>query len=266
MCLQEPVLAPVTPGAGQARKERFGQTVFSAGALAPRLSPLQATLDDAAAAGMQAMVPSKACSAPAQSAASHPPLGRQLQGPSMALSPGKAACLEAAVPGMVAGHGSGSQHSCRLPAGQDMAEQADCREHKEDELEGIKGAQGATAEARHGHREDEPHQSSHAADMQCSTESKRRLDATADAMEPDLVPDDDLPLTSLFCSAEAAPPLEHDSNRSSGRQETSKKPSTDSAASQPASQGSNQENRLLPADDALHRCGLLLQICCALPL
>lgn len=179
-----------------------------------------------------------------------------MQRASPALSPGKAAtsaCLEAAVPAMGDGHEGVSQHSSRLPAEQDMVAQADRRELKEIELEGTDGAQEATGEAKHGHRDVTCHQSSHAVDMHRPIEFEHRLDATATAMEPDLVPDDDLPLTSLFGSAEAAP-LEHHSHRSAGKPESCQRPSMDSAASQPASQESNQENQLPPASDALHRC------------
>jgi hypothetical protein len=57
--MQEPALAPVTPGAGQPHKERFGMPAGAAGATAQRRSPLQDALDHAAAEGMQGMLPAQ---------------------------------------------------------------------------------------------------------------------------------------------------------------------------------------------------------------
>ena len=57
--MQEPALAPVTPGAGQPHKERFGMPAAAAGAPARRRSPLQDALDHAAAEGMQGMLPAQ---------------------------------------------------------------------------------------------------------------------------------------------------------------------------------------------------------------
>ena len=224
MCLQEPVLAPVTPRAGQARKERFGGLYGRAGPLAHIRSPLQDVLDEAAAAGMQAMEVAEEDAAPAQQMPVHSPLKRHLQRPSLALSPGEAGSSEgpeAAAPAMLGDQQSVQQQGSQLP---------------EDIL----------AEAVREYRAEAPHHSGGGADAQGHVSIERQRDATAAAVEPELAPDDDLPLTSLF--ADGAP-HEHHSNRSTARPEGSQKPSAESAVSQQASQESNQENQE-PASDA----------------
>ena len=253
--MQEPALAPVTPGAGQAQKERFGKTYFSAGPLAQIRSPLQDALDDAAAAGMQAMLPAGEHAARAQPAPVQLPLMRRLQEPSLGQSAGEAAAsggLEAVAPVLSNDQYSVSKQSSQLTAGMGTAEHADQKGLGDDDMADANNNQEATAEAKEGQRDEVPHQSSHVADAACHIIIEGQLEATAATMEPDLAPVDDLPLTSLFGTAEAAA-LEQHSARSAERPEVSQRPSTASASSQPASQDSNQENQLPPADDALHR-------------
>ena len=267
MHVQEPALAPVTPGAGQAHNERFGKTYFSAGPLPEIRSPLQDALDDAAAAGMQAMLPAEERAAPAQLVPVQPPLMQQLLVPGLDVSARKPAAapegLALAVPATSEEPQSVSQKSSEAPVGQGAAEHAGQKEHGDVDMEGTSGNREAPAEVREGYNDEASHHNSQGIDAQRHITIEGQLEATAAAMEPDLVPDDDLPLTSLFGTAEAAA-LEQHSARSADRPEASQRPSTEPASLQPASQDSNQENHLPPPDDALQRYVRFPQTYCSL--
>ena len=250
--MQELVLAPVTPGAGHAHKERFKKLYTSA----QRRFPLQDALDDAAAAGMQAMLQAGEHAAPAQPAPMQSPPKRHLQRPSLALTCGEAAAsegLDAAASKMGDTQELNAQQNTLLPAAHGTVRSAGHRELEDVEMTGANSAQEAAAEVRKAHSSGAPQQSDHGAHAQCHITAERQVEATAIMMEPEQVLDDDLPLTSLFGSAEAAMLAQH-SDRSAGRPHASQRPSAESPASLPASQESNQENQLPPADEALHRC------------
>ena len=202
------------------------------------------------------MLQAKEHASPALPASAQSPLKGSLRQPSLALSCGEAAAsqgLDAAAPTMIDTQESIPQHSSQLPAAQGTMKSAGHRELEVTTMAGADNNQEASAEARIGPGGQAPQHRVHGADAQCYVTIEHQMEATAIATAPDQVPHDDLPLTSLFGSAEAAA-LEQHSHRSAGRPEASQRPSADSAASLPASQESNQENQLPPADDALHRC------------
>lgn len=218
-------------------------------------SPLQDALDNAAAEGMQEMLPCEEPAAPAQPVPVQSPLRHSLQQPSRALSPGKAAEAEspahASAPARLdKEQNTLFQQSSQHPAGQESAQHA-----THTEPQGVMGdsssAQEAVADAKTGNIDEAPYKQG--ADAQCHVSIKCQLDAMSPAMKPDQPHDDDnLLLTSLFASAEAAPTEQHSSGNA-GMPEGSQRLSADSAASQPASQASNQENQLPQGDDEVHR-------------
>ena len=197
------------------------------------------------------MLPAEERAVPAQPAPVQPLLRHHLQEPSLAFPAGEAAVpqsLALPVPAVSEKAQSMSQKSSQPPTGQGTSEHTGQKEIRDVDMKGASGNRKAPAEAGEGHNNEVSYH-----DAQCHITLEGQLEATAAAMEADLAPDDDLPLTSLFGAAEAAP-LEQHSSKSADRSEASQRPSADSASSQPASQDSNQENQLPPAEDAVHRC------------
>ena len=249
---QEPVLAPVTPGAMQHRKQRFGALASAAGPPAQRRSSLHAALEHAAEEGMQRMQCHEHSAAPAQQPCSAP--GRAREDGAMLLPSDSASQEgEAARSGALAGSALKQAEGADQPWGLAEQQTAQTVDHKLNDGQGTarseaNSGQGHTASARPGIEDATARQQdAKSTDLLSQAAAEQQQNKGVAAMcDHDLDPDDGLPLNSLFASGHpgerigqpaAQPGLQHSHLRDS----------------QPASQDSNQENRLPDAGENVQR-------------
>ena len=242
----------MTPGAMQHRKQRFGALASAGGPPAQRRSSLHAALEHAAEEGMQRMQCPEHSAAPAQQPTSPPGHAHEdgamllpsdsdfhEEGAARSEDPTGSALAQAEAADQI--QGPAKQQTGQIAEHKLRDGQGTARSHAE-------SGQGHTASAR---RESEDaaaqQQGAKSTDLLSQAAAKQQRSGGMAAMvDHDLDLDDGLPLTSLFASGHPGEYTGQPAARPGSQH-------GHSCPSQPASQDSNQENRLPDAGRDVQR-------------